>query len=168
MARRILWQDEKSIKLEDWVDVCQTYDFPFLKNFFLGAYRKRNSLVDLFSPPSPSNELERVKQDLLSYYSLLESSRLTNSALSQLPLPRTLDPHVPAPLSLRVSTLWVLIKDSIASALRLPFFLLPLLAHIPAYAMGRFGASLVEDEEETQAQNKVCISESQRWGVGLG
>ena len=119
----------------------------------------QNSLVDLFSPPSPSSELERVKQDLLSYYSLLESSKLTNSALSQLPLPRSLDPSVPAPLSLRISTLWVLVKDSVSCALRLPFFLLPLLAHLPAYVMGRFGASLVEDEEETQAQNKVSISE---------
>lgn len=112
-------------------------------------------LVDLFSAPSPSSDFEKVKTDLLSYYSLLESTRLTNSALSQLPLPRTLDPAVPAPLPSRISTLWVLIVDTIASLARLPFFLFPLLAHIPAYAMSRVGARLVEDEEETQAQNKV-------------
>ncbi|KAF8326546.1 uncharacterized protein EI90DRAFT_2999108 [Cantharellus anzutake] len=138
MALRILWQDEKSIRLEDWIDVYQT-------------------LVDLLNPPSPSPNLESVKEDLLTYYSLLESSKLTNSSLSQLPLPRSLDPNVSAPLSLRISTLWVLIKDSIASILRLPFFLIPLLAHLPAYAMGKFGASLAEDEEETQAQNKIVF-----------
>lgn len=41
---------------------------------------------------------------------------------------------------------------------RLPFFAIPLLAHAPAYAVGYWGASLVEDEEETQAQNKVVFA----------
>ncbi|KAF9520307.1 hypothetical protein BS47DRAFT_1335910 [Hydnum rufescens UP504] len=138
MARHLLWPNDESIALEEWVAVNQT-------------------LVDLFSPPSPSSDLNKVKSDLLSYYSLLDSTRLTHSALSQLPLPRTLDPAVPAPLPSRVSTLWVLIRDTLASLSRLPFFFFPLLVHIPAYAMSRLGARLVEDEEETQAQNKILF-----------
>jgi glycerol-3-phosphate O-acyltransferase/dihydroxyacetone phosphate acyltransferase len=49
------------------------------------------------------------------------------------------------------------VRDSISSLARLPFFLFPLIVHIPVYVMGRLGAQLVEDEEETQAQNKVVI-----------
>jgi hypothetical protein len=41
--------------------------------------------------------------------------------------------------------------------MRLPFFLFPLLVHMPVYILGRLGAQLVEDEEETQAQNKVVF-----------
>jgi hypothetical protein len=113
------------------------------------------SLCDLFSPPSPSPTIAKAQEDLLIYYTLLNSARLDNAVLSQLPLPRILDPNVPAPIPSRLRTVWVLVLDTIASLLRLPFFLLPLLVHIPAYLAGRMGARLVEDEEETQAQNKV-------------
>lgn len=44
-----------------------------------------------------------------------------------------------------------------AAIIGLPFFFLPLIVHFPVYAMGRFGARLVEDEEETQAQNKITF-----------
>ena len=75
--------------------------------------------------------------------------------LSSLPLPRTLDPHQPVALPSRLVTLLVLIRDSLASLIRLPFFILPLIVHSPAYVMGNLGSRLVIDEEETQAQNKV-------------
>lgn len=120
------------------------------------AHATSRSLCDLFCPPSPSPTIAKAREDLLNYYTLLKSARLDNAALSQLPLPRTLDPNVPAPLPSRLRTVWVLALDTIASLVRLPFFLLPLLVHIPAYLAGRMGARLVEDEEETQAQNKVC------------
>jgi len=48
-------------------------------------------------------------------------------------------------------------RDSVSSLARLPFFFLPLLVYLPVYVMGRIGARLVEDEEETQAQNKVAF-----------
>lgn len=51
----------------------------------------------------------------------------------------------------------LLIKDSFAVLIRLPFFLFPLIVHLPAYIVGRLGAKIVEDEEETQAQNKVVL-----------
>ena len=44
-----------------------------------------------------------------------------------------------------------------SALIRLPFFLFPLLFHLPIYVMARLGARLVEDEEETQAQNKVVF-----------
>lgn len=44
-----------------------------------------------------------------------------------------------------------------SSLARLPFFVFPLIVHMPIYIMGRLGAQLVEHEEETQAQNKVVI-----------
>jgi glycerol-3-phosphate O-acyltransferase / dihydroxyacetone phosphate acyltransferase len=40
---------------------------------------------------------------------------------------------------------------------RLPFFLIPLLVHAPAYAVSRYGAGLAVDEEESQAQNKIAF-----------
>ncbi|ETW82495.1 hypothetical protein HETIRDRAFT_458415 [Heterobasidion irregulare TC 32-1] len=69
------------------------------------------------------------------------STQLTNSVLSALPLPDTLDPYRPVPLP----------------SLRLPLFIFPLMIHLPAYVMARLGARLVEDEEETQAQNKILF-----------
>lgn len=98
-----------------------------------------------------------VRRHLLEYYSLLQSSHLSNSVLSSLPLPNSLDPRTPATLPSRLFTLLILFRDSISAASRLPFFLLPLLIHLPVYLTSRLGASLVEDEEETQAQNKVAF-----------
>lgn len=51
----------------------------------------------------------------------------------------------------------ILIRDTLAVLVRLPFFLFPLLLHAPVYVMGRIGARLVEHEEETQAQNKAVF-----------
>ena len=61
------------------------------------------------------------------------------------------------PIPSRLLTLSILIRDSMISLIRLLFFLFPLIVHSPIYVMGRFGARLVEDEEETQAQNKVVF-----------
>lgn len=77
--------------------------------------------------------------------------------LSALPLPRSLDPKTPATLPSRLYTLLILVRDTASALVRLPFFVFPLAVHAPVYAMGRLGARLVEDEEETQAQNKVAF-----------
>lgn len=99
----------------------------------------------------------QVRKRLLEYYSLLHSSHLSNSALSALPLPRSLDPRRSEPLPSRLRTLLVLLKDTFAVLVRLPFFLFPLMVHMPAYLASRWAAKLVEDEEETQAQNKIVL-----------
>ncbi|OBZ70864.1 Glycerol-3-phosphate O-acyltransferase 2 [Grifola frondosa] len=138
MARDLLWDDEKSINLDEFVIISQT-------------------LVDLFSTPELVPNINSIRRDLLTYYSLLESTHLTNAVLSSLSLPKTLDPRRPIPLPSRLLTLTLLIRDTLAVLVRLPFFLVPLMLHAPAYVMGRLGAHLVEDEEETQAQNKVVF-----------
>ncbi len=114
-------------------------------------------LVDLFSSPDATPNFPALRRSLLEYYSLLQSAQLTNSVLSSLPLPRTLDPDQPVPLPSRLFTLLVLIRDSLASLIRLPFFILPFIVHFPAYVIGHLGAKLVIDEEETQAQNKILF-----------
>ncbi|TFK44667.1 glycerol-3-phosphate-acyltransferase [Crucibulum laeve] len=138
MARDLLWERERSINLDDFVTISQT-------------------LVDLFSTPDATNNFKSVKRYLLTYYSLLQSSHLTNSVLSTLPLPRSLDPNTPAAVPGRLRAILVLFRDSVSSLSRLPFFFVPLIVHLPVYIMGRVGARLVEQEEETQAQNKVAF-----------
>ena len=115
-------------------------------------------LVDLFLTPDLNPKFHSMKRHLLTYYSLLESSHLTNSALSSLPLPLALDPHRPVPLPSRLRTLSWLVAETISMAVRLPLFVVPLIVHAPAYAVSRYGAKLAEDEEETQAQNKVVFA----------
>ncbi|KZO93964.1 acyltransferase, partial [Calocera viscosa TUFC12733] len=137
MAREILWVDERSIPLEEFTAISQT-------------------LVDLFTPPYPNAQTESVKARLLTYYALLQESSLTHDVLSSLPLPRTLDPRRPTPLPSRLSTLALLVRDSIASAIRLPFFFLPLVVHIPVYALGKYVQGMIVDEEEI-AQGKVFL-----------
>ncbi|KAJ8518019.1 hypothetical protein ONZ45_g4883 [Pleurotus djamor] len=138
MARDIMWEGDKSIDLDDFVTISQT-------------------LVDLFSTPNATPNIASVKRTLLEYYSLLQTTHLTNSVLSSLPLPRSLDPKASVTLPGRLRTLAVLIWDTLSSLASLPFFLFPLIIHSPVYVMGRLGARLVEDEEETQAQNKVIF-----------
>ena len=77
--------------------------------------------------------------------------------MSSLPLPLALDPNRSIPFPSRLRTLSWLVAETLAVAIRLPIFVLPLLVYAPAYALGRLGAKLVEDEEETQAQNKVVF-----------
>lgn len=138
MARDLLWEGGKSIKLDEFVIISQT-------------------LVDLFSTPDLTANFKSVKRHLLGYYSLLQSSHLTNSVLSSLPLSESLNPNTPTTIPGRLFTLLILIRDSLSALVQLPFFFVPLIVHLPVYAMGRFGAKLVEDEEETQAQNKVAF-----------
>ncbi|KAI5889222.1 uncharacterized protein SCHCODRAFT_02510249 [Schizophyllum commune H4-8] len=138
MARDIMWEGERALDLDHFVAVSQT-------------------LVDLFATPNSTGNAVSVKRRLLEYYSLLQSTRLSNSVLSALPLPRTLDPKSSATLPSRLYTLAILLRDSLSSLARLPFFLFPLIVHAPVYVMGRLGARMVKDEEETQAQNKVAF-----------
>lgn len=94
---------------------------------------------------------------LVTYHKLLISSRLSNDALVDLPLPQTLDPTRKASLPSRFSTLYILFKDSITCLIRLPFFFVPMIVHLPFYAVGILGSRLVEDELETQAQMKITL-----------
>ncbi|TFL03121.1 glycerol-3-phosphate-acyltransferase [Pterulicium gracile] len=139
MARDLLWSENRSIDLNEFIPISQT-------------------LVDVFTNPDPTPNATNVRRRLLIYYSLLQSTGLTNSVLASLPLPRDLHPGHQATLPGRTRTVLILIRDSISSLARLPFFFLPLVLHMPIYVMGRMGARLVEDEEETQASAKVLFS----------
>ncbi|KAK4688147.1 hypothetical protein P7C73_g1970, partial [Tremellales sp. Uapishka_1] len=137
MARELLWEEEEDLALADYVDVTQT-------------------LVDLFSTSSIES-IESLKNLLVTYHKLLISSRLSNTALTRLPLPQTLDPTHKTSLPNRFSTLFYLLRDSLTSMLRLPFFLIPMLIHLPIYVVGILGGHLAVDEIETQAQTKVTF-----------
>jgi glycerol-3-phosphate O-acyltransferase/dihydroxyacetone phosphate acyltransferase len=114
------------------------------------------SLVDLFTT-TDIPRLAKLKDTLVTYHKLLVSSRLSNDALSDLPLPQNLDPTINVSLPSRLSTLYYLVKDTIAALLRLPFFFIPLIMHIPIYIAGILGGRLVEDEFETYAQMKIAL-----------
>ncbi|KAI0293227.1 glycerol-3-phosphate-acyltransferase [Russula brevipes] len=86
MARDLLWEDQESLDRDEYVNISQT-------------------LVDLFSTPESAPNFQALRRSLLEYYSLLQSAQLTNSDLSSLPLPRTLDPHQPVALPSRLFTL---------------------------------------------------------------
>ncbi|ORX40536.1 hypothetical protein BD324DRAFT_6506 [Kockovaella imperatae] len=137
MARELLWEREDSLKLQDYVDVAQT-------------------LVDLFTTTS-NERISNLRSLLVNYHRLLASSRLTNAALTDLPLPQTLDPTRKVALPSRFSTLWLLVKDTIISLFHLPFFLIPLIVNFPTYVVGTLGARMVEDELETQAMMKMVF-----------
>lgn len=115
-----------------------------------------NSLADLFSTTS-NESISSLKSLLVTYRQLLVSSRLSNASLTDIPLPQTLDPNAKVSLPNRFSTLWLLIKDSLAAFIRLPVFFVPLIFHLPVYFVGTLGARLVEDELETQAQMKIAF-----------
>ncbi|KAH7097251.1 acyltransferase [Auriculariales sp. MPI-PUGE-AT-0066] len=138
MALDLLWGSERNVGLPDFVPVSQ-------------------SLVDIFSTPNVPG-LSNLKSKLLTYHSLLRATGLTHADISAIPLPRNLDPKSrDVPLPSRLTTLGLLVSETLACMVRLPFFLLPLITHAPAYYMARFGAKMAEDEEETQAQNKVVF-----------
>ncbi|KAG6334586.1 hypothetical protein ID866_4496 [Astraeus odoratus] len=139
MARDLLWEKERSIDLNDFVAVSQT-------------------LVDLFSTKDAAPNYISTRRHLLEYYSLLQSTHLTNSVLASLQLPVALSPTHPTPLPSRLFTLSILIRDTLVALIRLPTFFLPLLLHVPVYIIGRLAARLTEHEEESQAQNKVVFS----------
>lgn len=113
--------------------------------------------MDLCSTPNAIPNFSYARRRLLEYYSLLQTTHLTNSVLCSLPLPLSLDPNTPATLPSRLYTLLLLFRDTLSAVVRLPFFLFPLIIHMPVYVMGRIGARLAENEEETQAQNKVAF-----------
>ncbi|KAK8853284.1 hypothetical protein IAR55_003988 [Kwoniella newhampshirensis] len=136
MARELFRERDNDLALSDYVDVSQT-------------------LVDIMSTPIES--VTNLKKLLATYHRLLSSSRLSNAALVDLELPRNLNPSRPINLPNRFSTLWLLIKDSLSCFIRLPFFIVPMLIHIPIYIVGILGARLAEDELETQAQMKVVF-----------
>lgn len=114
------------------------------------------TLVDLFTQPDPATPLYSLKNTLIAYSSYLSTARIPSSSLSHIPLPlSSLDSDRPTRLPSRTTILALFLREFLSSLIRLPFFALPFLMHIPIYIIGRTGAKLVEDETETQAQMKM-------------
>lgn len=113
------------------------------------------SLTDLFASSSTSPALRRLRRLLNAYRDTLQASSLSHLSLSTLPLPSTLDPSVPNPLPTRARVLSSICFSTLACLLRLPFFLLPLIVHLPIYLFTRYASSGALEED--QAQKKVAV-----------
>jgi hypothetical protein len=122
--------------------------------------RRFNSLVDLFSPESQYAEYaSSARKTLIAYENLLREQHFTGASLNALPMPSILDPQTVARPPDRLRTLWALIRATFSSVLFLPFFILPLLAHLPIYIIGKITqVYLNNDEPEAFAQNKIVFS----------
>lgn len=116
--------------------------------------------MDLFSPSSEyASSASSARQALIAYESALKARHFTNSSLNALPLPRILDPRTPATPPDRLRTLWALTQTTISSLLYLPFFILPLLTHLPIYTIGKITQIYLNNgEPEAFAQNKIVFS----------
>jgi glycerol-3-phosphate O-acyltransferase / dihydroxyacetone phosphate acyltransferase len=116
-------------------------------------------LVDLFSTPWDSDpSFISLKKALITYHSLLKSTHLTNATLSSLPLPTRKDvASAHNQLPSRFSTVLPLLLETIAVLIRLPFFFVPLIIHIPIYYTTRWIGNKSAHEEESMAQNKVVV-----------
>lgn len=141
-ARGLLWSDEDRIPLREFRQVSQT-------------------LVNLFSPESgDASQAVSARKALIAYEESLRKNHFTNSSLNALPLPRILDPMHAAPAPDRLRTLWALIRRTASSLVFLPFFILPLLAHLPVYIVGKVSQMYLSkpDEPEEFAQTKIVFS----------
>ncbi|KAG0666321.1 hypothetical protein C6P46_004888 [Rhodotorula mucilaginosa] len=136
MARKILWPDDRKLPLRNLRDIDQT-------------------LVDLFATENPSPSLRRLRRLLTTYRDALKHLGVSHLSLSSLPLPETLDPSVPHRLPTRMRVFASIVLSTFACLIRLPFFLLPLLVHLPVYLFARYASSGALEED--QAQNKVAI-----------
>ncbi|GJN93991.1 hypothetical protein Rhopal_007054-T1 [Rhodotorula paludigena] len=136
MARKVLWPDDRKLPLKHLRKMDQ-------------------ALVDLFAAPAPSRSLRRLCRLLNDYRDALNATGLSHLSLSSLPLPATLDPDVPHPLPTRFRVLASVLLSTLSCLIRLPFFLLPLIVHLPVYLFARYASSGALEED--QAQNKVAI-----------
>lgn len=121
----------------------------------LTQYPTHDSLVDLFATENPSPSLRRLRRLLTTYRDALKHLGVSHLSLSSLPLPETLDPSVPHRLPTRMRVFASIVLSTFACLIRLPFFLLPLLVHLPVYLFARYASSGALEED--QAQNKVAI-----------
>jgi glycerol-3-phosphate O-acyltransferase / dihydroxyacetone phosphate acyltransferase len=74
-----------------------------------------------------------------------------------MPLHPSLNPNKATSPLTRFLTLLFLVRETLMTIIRLPFFFVPFIIHFPIYFIGRYGGKLAEDEEETQAQNKLVF-----------
>ncbi|KAJ6494808.1 hypothetical protein C8R47DRAFT_974336 [Mycena vitilis] len=133
MTRDILWEEERNVKLKDWVVVSQT-------------------LVKLFSP-SEDPELVSVKRALTKYFALLHYTNITHAELEQLIKGNDKIPSLSFIFRFIFITFRTLLNPSFL------LFIPPFIAHIPAYLFAGLGSKYLAPagEEESQAQFKAIL-----------
>ncbi|KAJ7603789.1 glycerol-3-phosphate O-acyltransferase [Mycena polygramma] len=138
MTRDILWEEERNVKLKDWVVVSQT-------------------LVKLFSP-SEDPELVSVKRALTKYFALLHYTNITHAELEQLIKGYDTTPS----LSFIFRFIFIAFRTLLNPSFLL--FIPPFIAHIPAYLFAGLGSKyLAPAGEEESQQFKVILG-----GIGAG
>jgi glycerol-3-phosphate O-acyltransferase / dihydroxyacetone phosphate acyltransferase len=154
MARQLLWRFDTDIPLPQFRSLFQRCaSGPFcLRN---AVFTQVHSLVEHFADDKTPNGLKRVLTELTQ---ALKEANLTSSSLGPTTLPRDLDPSKQVPLPSRLSTLFTLVKSTLSSLVRLPFFAIPLAVHLPVYCAGKLVIPLVNPSEpESFAQNKIVF-----------
>ncbi|KAG8813107.1 hypothetical protein FRC17_001671 [Serendipita sp. 399] len=138
-ARDLLFESWRNVPLDSFKDVYQT-------------------LVDVFSTPWDSDsEFVALKRSLITYYSLLKTTHLTNGELANLPLSQSRKASSESPVPSRLSTILPLLRESIAVLIRLPLFLVPLMINLPIYWTTRWAGEKASVDEESIAQSKVVV-----------
>ena len=112
--------------------------------------------MDLFASADTDPQLGSLRALLLEYRTCLRATNLSHYTLAGVPLPDTLDPSIPHPLPNRFRVVFSLFIDTCASLIRLPFFILPLLVHLPIYLISKYSLRF-SDLEEDAAQNKIVL-----------
>lgn len=78
---------------------------------------------------------------------LLQQTSLSSTSLGRRSLPRKLDPDTKVELPRRINTLWNLFKDTIVCLTQLPFFLVPMLFHLPMYIAAKMTMTLLNSDD---------------------
>lgn len=112
--------------------------------------------MDLFAQADADPRLLSLRDLLLAYRSSLLQTHLSHYGLSGVSLPDSLDPSIPFPIPGRLRVLGHLLQSSFGSFIRLPFFALPLIVHLPIYVVGAYSIRLSELEED-HAQFKIAL-----------
>lgn len=159
-ARQLLWGDDDLVPLQHFRAITQRYRLRDRLSRLQDTDSVVFSLVSLLSQDSSyASQASSARSTLIEYEAVLRSLRFANSSLNALPLPRILDPATPAAPPDRFSSLFALLRTTLSSVVFLPFFVLPLLAHLPIYIVGKWTQYyLSPDEAEGLAQNKIVFS----------
>ncbi|GAA97148.1 uncharacterized protein L969DRAFT_43947 [Mixia osmundae IAM 14324] len=120
--------------------------------------RVSQALIDFLSAPKAAAKTSELKQILVDYDAALKKAGLSHNQLADYGLPSSLDPTRPIDTPTRVAALTQLVGSTLASLVRLPFFIPPLIFHLPVYTAGKLTLKYINSkEEESFAQNKVLI-----------
>ncbi|KAK0488172.1 hypothetical protein EDD18DRAFT_1359859 [Armillaria luteobubalina] len=135
-ARDLLWGRVDAINIDEFVPVSQT-------------------LVDLLSSDMPSN-IQNTKRILVEYFIMLRLTNLTDSIISSLPVPRSLDPDVPGSPIHRILALLALSTSTILSLIHVPPYCLSLVIRPSSFILTAVGSWLIRKPVPDQLRRRWC------------